>query len=180
MRRTKLTINRSYWANFLGFAAFALIGCFSLCAVAQQPGGRAFSSPEAASNALVAAMQSNDEKTMLDVLGPDAKRIVSSGDEAEDAQSRANFVQRYLEMHRLVTEPDGTTTLYIGAKNWPTPIPLVKIGNSWYFDTEAGKQEILFRRIGRNELSTIRVCRNSWRRRRSITTPREMDMRRRF
>ena len=61
-------------------------------------------------------------------------------------------------MHRLVKEPDGTTTLYIGAENWPTPIPLVNKGNSWYFDTEAGKKEILYRRIGRNEISTIQVC----------------------
>jgi hypothetical protein len=61
-------------------------------------------------------------------------------------------------MHRLVKEPDGTTTLYIGAMNWPTPIPLESKGGSWYFDTEAGKKEILFRRIGRNEMSTIRVC----------------------
>jgi hypothetical protein len=61
-------------------------------------------------------------------------------------------------MHRLVEEPDGTTTLYIGAENWPTPIPLVHKADAWYFDTEAGKLEILFRRIGRNELSTIRVC----------------------
>ena len=61
-------------------------------------------------------------------------------------------------MHRLVKEPDGTTILYIGAKNWPTPIPLVNKDNSWFFDTEAGKKEILYRRVGRNELSAIRVC----------------------
>jgi hypothetical protein len=61
-------------------------------------------------------------------------------------------------MHRLVKEPDGTTALYIGAENWPTPIPLVNHGNSWYFDTEAGKKEILYRRIGENEASTVRVC----------------------
>ena len=126
--------------------------------MAQQPGQKTFSSPEDASNALVTAAQNNDEKAMLDILGPDGKQIVSSGDETEDAQSRANFVQRYQEMHRLVKEPDGTTTLYIGAENWPTPIPLVNKGNSWYFDTEAGKKEILYRRIGRNEISTIRVC----------------------
>ena len=95
---------------------------------------------------------------MLDILGPDGKQIVSSGDETEDANSRANFVKRYQEMHRLVKEPDGTTVLYIGAHNWPAPIPLVHKGNSWYFDTEAGKKEILYRRIGRNELSAIRVC----------------------
>jgi hypothetical protein len=62
-------------------------------------------------------------------------------------------------MHRLVKEPDGTITLYVGAENWPTPIPIMKKGNSWYFDTEAGKKEILFRRIGQNEIWTMRVCR---------------------
>jgi hypothetical protein len=61
-------------------------------------------------------------------------------------------------MHRLVKEPDGTTTLYIGAENWPAPIPLLNKRNAWYFDTEAGKKEILYRRIGRNEMSAIRVC----------------------
>ncbi len=159
MRRAK-PISHAHWAKFLELSACALllIGCPSLPALAQQTGQKEFSSPEAASDALVAAMQSNDEKTMLAVLGPDAKQLVSSGDNTEDARSRANFVQRYLDMHRLVKEPDGSTTLYIGAKNWPTPIPLVKKGSSWYFDTEAGKKEILFRRIGRNELSTIRVC----------------------
>ena len=95
---------------------------------------------------------------MLDILGPDGKEIVSSGDETEDAESRANFVQKYQQMHRLVKEPDGTTTLYIGAENWPTPIPLVNKGNLWYFDTEAGEEEIVYRRVGQNELSAIRVC----------------------
>ena len=103
------------------------------------------------------AAQNNDEQALLDILGPvESSRFV--GDETEDAQSRANFVQKYQEMHRLVKEPDGTTTLYIGAENWPTPIPLVNKGNSWYFDTDAAEKEILFRRIGRNEISTIRVC----------------------
>jgi hypothetical protein len=124
----------------------------------QQPGQRTFSSAEDASNALVTATQNNDEKTMIEILGSDGKEIVSSGDDAEDAESRANFVQKYHQLHRLVREPDGTTTLYIGAENWPTPIPLVNNGNSWYFETEAGKDEILYRRIGRNELSAIRVC----------------------
>jgi hypothetical protein len=68
-------------------------------------------------------------------------------------------VEKYLEMHRLVNEPDGTTVLYIGAKNWPTPIPLVHSAGGWYFDTDAGRREILYRRVGRNEMSAIRVCR---------------------
>jgi hypothetical protein len=104
------------------------------------------------------ATQNNDEKALLDILGPDEKQIVSSGDDTEDSNSRATFVRKYQEMHREVTEPDGTVTLYIGAENWPTPIPLVNKGTAWYFDTGAAKKEILFRRIGRNEMSTIIVC----------------------
>jgi DUF2950 family protein len=160
MRRTKLNFDRSHRATLFRLTAFAifLIGCSPLRSIAQQPGQKTFSSPEEASNALITAVQSNDEKAMLDLLGPHGKQIISSGDEAEDANSRANFVQKYREMHRLVKEPDGTTTLYIGAKNWPTPIPLVQKASSWYFDTDAGKKEILYRRIGRNEISAIRVC----------------------
>ena len=160
MRRTKLNFDKFQWANLAVLAAIAILltGCLSTRSMAQQPGQKTFSSPEDASNALVTAAQNNDEKAMLDILGPDGKQIVSSGDEAEDAESRANFVQRYQQMHRLVKEPDGNTILYIGAENWPTPIPLVNNSSSWYFDTEAGKKEILFRRIGRNEISTISVC----------------------
>ena len=126
--------------------------------MAQQHGQKTFSSPEDASNALVKAAQDNDEKTMIEILGPDAKQIVSSGDDAEDADSRANFVEKYKEMHRLVKESDVATVLYIGGENWPTPIPLVNKGKSWYFDTEEGKKEILYRRVGRNEMSAIRIC----------------------
>ncbi len=133
MRRMKLNFDKFYWANLTKLAAVAIfvLGCSPTRSTAQQPGQRTFSSPEDASNALVTAVQSNDESAMLDILGPDGKQIVSSGDETEDAQNRANFVQKYQEMHRLVREPDGTTTLYIGANNWPTPIPLVNKGNHW-------------------------------------------------
>ena len=159
MRKTNLNVYKSRGINLPALAAVAvfLTVCFS-ASMAQQPGQKTFSSADDASHALVTAAQGNDEKAMLDILGPDGKQIVSSGDDAEDAQTRANFVQKYQEMHRLVKEPDGTTTLYIGAENWPTPIPLVNKGTAWYFDTDAGKQEILFRRVGRNEMSTIHVC----------------------
>lgn len=125
---------------------------------AQDREQRMFSSPGAAASALVAAVRSNDEKKMLEILGPRAKRVVSSGDAVEDASDHANFVQGYQQMHRLVREPDGTTTLYIGAENWPLPIPLVRARGGWYFDTEAGIREILYRRVGRDEVSAMRVC----------------------
>jgi hypothetical protein len=118
-----------------------------------------FPTAMAASQALVAALQSDDQQALMKVLGPEGKEIISSGDETADKNDRADFVMKYQEMHRLVTEPDGTTTLYIGAENWPTPIPLMHAAGGWYFDTAAGKKEILYRRIGSNELNAIQVCR---------------------
>jgi len=158
--RTKLNVKKSDWANLPTLAGLVILltGCLSSTSVAQQPGQKTFSSPEDASRALVTAAGNNDEKTMLEIFGADGKQIVSSGDDAEDAESRANFVKRYEQMHRLVKESNGNTMLYIGAENWPTPIPLRSKGNVWYFDTDAGKKEILYRRIGRNEMSAIRVC----------------------
>ncbi len=160
MQRAKLKLKKSNWARLSSLAAVAFLfaASFPARSLAQQTGQKTFPTPEDASAALFAALQSNDEKAVLDIFGPDGKQIVSSGDDVEDAQSRANFAQKYQEMHRLVKEPDGTITLYIGAMNWPTPIPIVNSGNSWYFNTEAGKKEILARRIGRNELSAIHVC----------------------
>ncbi|MGA3089985.1 MAG: DUF2950 domain-containing protein [Terriglobales bacterium] len=154
----KLNSDKFHGPNFSQLAGVGILLALCFSALAQQPGQKTFSSAEDASAALVSAAQNNDEKAMVEILGRDGKRIVSSGDEAEDAESRASFVKRYQEMHRLVKEPDGTTILYIGAENWPSPIPLMSKGDSWYFDTEAGKKEILYRRIGRNEMSTIRVC----------------------
>lgn len=132
--------------------------CLSMSLSAQQAGQKTFASAEEACKALVTAAQNNDENAMMEILGPEGKQVVHSGDDAEDAETRANFVKRYEEMHRLVREPDGTTVLYIGAENWPTPIPLMNKANVWYFDTQVGKEEIFFRRIGRNEVSAIRVC----------------------
>jgi Protein of unknown function (DUF2950) len=160
MRRMEMNFCKSDWARFSKLAAGAilLIGFSAARVTAQQPGQRTFSSPEDASKALASAAQSNDEKAMLDILGPDGKEIVSSGDAIEDAHARANFAEKYQQMHRLMKEPDGTTTLYIGAENWPTPIPIMHKDNSWYFDTDAGKKEIVYRRVGRNEMSAIRIC----------------------
>ncbi|MGC1977290.1 MAG: DUF2950 family protein [Candidatus Sulfotelmatobacter sp.] len=156
----KLEIDKFHWANLLELAALAILlaWCFPTCSMAQQPGQKTFSSAQEASTAFVTALRNNDEKAMLDILGPGGKQIISSGDGIEDAESRADIVQKYQEMNRLVKQPDGTTTLYIGATNWRSPIPLVNKGSSWYFDTEAAKAEILFGRVGRNEISTIRVC----------------------
>jgi Protein of unknown function (DUF2950) len=158
MRRAKRNVGKFHRAHFLPLAAAILLAaCLPYSSAAQQPGQKTFASPNAAAKALAAAAQSNDTNALLDILGPEGKEIVSSGDPTEDSNNRANFARRYQQMHRLVKEPNGTTMLYIGAENWPCPIPIVSKGDLWFFDSYAGKREILFRRVGRNEMSAIRV-----------------------
>jgi hypothetical protein len=127
---------------------------------AQEPGQRTFASAEDASGALFDTMQAQDEQAPLSVLGPAGKEVLSSGDPDEDLNARVGFIVKYQEMHRFATEANGTVTLIVGAENWPFPIPLVNNHGSWYFDTPAGKDEILFRRIGRNELAAMDACRD--------------------
>jgi len=160
MRRAKWHLDRSVRAHVWKMAASAVLvlGSFAVGAQGQQKGQKTFSSPEEASRALYTAAKNNDEKALLELFGPDGKEIVASGDENEDTQNRSNFVKRYDEMNRLVKEPDGTVSLYIGPHNWPYPIPLRNKGSVWYFDTDAGRREIVFRRIGWNEESAIRIC----------------------
>lgn len=143
----------------LGTLAILALAFSTSSLFAQQPGQKTFASASEASHALARAVQADDQSALLSILGPDAKDLISSGDPAEDKANRDEFVQKFKQMHRFVNEPDGTTTLYIGAENWPTPIPLMHKGNAWYFDTPAGKKEVLYRRIGRNELAVIQVCR---------------------
>ena len=146
--------------RFVALVLFALaLGCWVSPALAQQPGQRTFSSADDAVRAFFAAMQRPDDQAALSILGPAAEDVLSSGDTAEDSDARSGFVAKYEEMHRLVTEPDGTVTLVIGAENWPFPIPLVNDHGSWYFDTDAGKDEIIFRRVGKNELAAVDACR---------------------
>src|SRR5262245_16345083 len=117
-----------------------------------------FGTPEEAVNALVGAVRVGDERAMLKVLGPSGASIVSSGDDVEDAATRARFVAAYEAKHRIALEGDSKATLILGDQDFPFPIPLVRENGSWRLDTAAGRIEILYRRIGRNELSTIQTC----------------------
>jgi hypothetical protein len=130
---------------------------FAKSSFAQESHSRSFPSPGEASDALFQAAQKGDEAALEAILGA-GKEVTSSSDEEEDKLEREQFSQKYQEMHRLVQEPDGRTVLYIGAENWPFPIPLVSRNGAWYFDSDRGKQEILFRRIGENETTAIQVC----------------------
>lgn len=118
-----------------------------------------FDSPEQAVQALVAAVRSGRTADLLAIFGPQGKPLVESGDAVADKNGRARFVASYDQNHSLATQPDGKVTLILGKDNWPFPIPLAKADTGWHFDTAAGAEEILNRRIGRNELSAIEVCR---------------------
>ena len=117
-----------------------------------------FATPEAAVDALVGAAKSGDTKAILTVLGPDGQAIVSSGDPVADTNARENFIVAYDAKHAIETEGDGTQALIIGTDNWPFPIPLINKAGEWQFDTKSGLDEILRRRVGRNELSAIQVA----------------------
>jgi Protein of unknown function (DUF2950) len=137
--------------------AFLLVAGFADSSFAQDTQPKRFSSAGEAANTLFEAAQKQDEQALEAILGA-GRDVTSSGDEVNDKLEREQFTQKYQEMHRLVREADGNTILYLGAENWPFPIPLVLKNGEWYFDSARGKQEILFRRIGENETTAIDVC----------------------
>jgi hypothetical protein len=144
------------WVAALSALALLIVG-YSQLSLAQKSGPETFSSPWKASSALFQAVQNSDEEALERILGA-GKEVTSSSDEIEDKLERERFGEKYQQMHRLVREPDGRTVLYIGAENWPFPIPLVSKNGAWHFDSDTGKQEILFRTVGENETTAIQVC----------------------
>src|ERR1700692_808423 len=125
--------------------------------LAQQSTRQTFPSAEEASQSLFQAVQGKNAQAAAEILGGSTE-LVSSQDEANDTLDREVFVQKYQEMHRLAREGDGTVALFIGAENWPFPVPLVETNGTWHFDPETGLKEVLFRRIGENELTAIDIC----------------------
>jgi hypothetical protein len=125
-------------------------------AAAEIPAQMFFTTPEEAGRALEAAAAAGDEKALAQILGPESKAILNSGDAEEDQAALASFAKKYERMNRWVTMTDGSRVLYIGADNYAYPIPLAQNASSkWCFNTAAGKGEILARRIGKNELLAI-------------------------
>ena len=139
------------FAALLAAMIFAFVG-FDADAAVKQKG---FATPEEAAKAFAAAMQSNDEPELLSILGPTAKELISSGDPVRDKKQRERFISDY-DRKNSITQEGAKRVLVIGEKDWPFPIPLVKKGDRWIFDTKA-EEEILNRRIGENELSTVQA-----------------------
>lgn len=119
---------------------------------------QSFESPQAGVTALIKAVKANDKPALRAIFGPEGSKLLSSGDAVADAHSRATFSKAYDEANKVVLEGEAQATLVVGKDEWPMPIPLVKYPDGWRFDTVKGKDEILERRIGRNELETIQVC----------------------
>jgi hypothetical protein len=138
----------------LGLLSMGALGV-AMGAAARQ---KSFPTPEEGVQALLEAAQSHDQTTLLAILGPEAKPLVSTGDPVADRESSERFVKSYEEAHTLVPSGDTKVVLQSGKDEWPFPIPLIKDSAGWRFDTQAGKEELLNRRIGRNELDVIQVC----------------------
>ena len=154
-------------------ASIALMGAWS-CAVAlfaldalaaEAPSAkpptqiqRRFPTPDAAVEALVAAVRSEDARRIRAVLGPGSDLVISSGDPVADRQGRERFIAGFEKHAKIELEGDAKATLLIGDKEWPLPFPLMKRADGWRFDAKAGAEEVLNRRIGRNELAAIQVC----------------------
>lgn len=137
-----------------------LIVPFTACHESNEPSVKVFATPDDAANAVLAAVKSGDQVKLLTIFGPESKELIASGDPVQDKNTRDTFMTKYGIMHRWRRLADGGQTLLVGADNFPFPIPLKKNADGkWFFDTAAGKDEILNRRVGRNELAVIDVCR---------------------
>jgi len=146
----------SRFRSAFGVALLLTFGLTDASSAATAP-QKSFSSAEEAVKAVVAAARNNNDKELLAIFGAQGKEIMFSGDAVADKQRRGRFLAAYDENNRLTSEGENTI-LIVGKQDWPFPIPIVKKGQAWVFDTEKGKQEVLNRRIGDNELNTIQTC----------------------
>jgi hypothetical protein len=139
---------------------FAAALCFLVLPLAAAPKEvkpQGFATPEDAVQALVDAAKKKDAGAILKIFGSAGEDLLKTEDEVQDAQRREKFIAAYEEIHSVVKKSDDQAELILGKDHWPFPVPIIKEGKKWFFDVEAGREEILNRRIGNNELSTIKV-----------------------
>jgi len=145
-------------AQLLG-AGLATLVALTATAATPIPVQASFATPQQAADALVSASRSGRIASLERILGPAGASLIRSGDAVADRSARQRFVAAYDAQHRIELQGSAKAVLIVGAQSWPMPIPLVHTTSGWQFDTAAGRQEILDRRIGRNELAVIQVCR---------------------
>ena len=142
-------------------AALALLFALSTASAQKGTAGQTqkrFATAEEAVQTVIKAAKANDQTEILAIFGADAEDLLSSGDKTADKRARQLILVALKEKWKLASQGTNKKTLMIGNEEWPYPIPLVKDSRGWRFDTAAGRREILYRRIGRNELQTIRAC----------------------
>lgn len=149
-----IKVNRAGWWKKWIALALCLMTQMALAETVEQ---KTFASPEEGVSALVDAVRTHNQAKMSEILGPKGDMLINSGDEVSDKKGRESFLKAYTQSHRLQIDSVKQVTLVIGNNGWPLPIPLVKTDKGWLFDTDQGDDEILARRIGRNELSAVQV-----------------------
>jgi len=137
----------------------ALLGSGAFFAATATTKQKTFATPEQAVESLMAAARAGSTSELLKILGPASKRLISSGDAVADAQARSKFIAEYDEANRIEKDSDDRALLSVGKDDWAFPFPIVKHGEGWRFDSAAGAEEILERRVGANEFAAIEVCR---------------------
>jgi hypothetical protein len=157
----KSCTNKTDWLHALTLILFlalaTLATAFTSKGAAMAMEQKVFTSPQEAVTALVAAVQDNNDAELIAILGPASEDLVFSGDRVADQNGRSRFLSIYDEKHHLDHESNVKTVLHIGKQDYSFPIPIIQEENVWFFDTQGGKEEILNRRLGRNELHTIEV-----------------------
>lgn len=148
-----------FWLRVYAIAAIVVLFGWSTQALASGPGKsqETFASPQQAAQALEHAVKNNDLKKLKAIFGPEGEELISSGDKVADKRGREHFAKAYAKKNSIELQDKDTAVLHVGEKDYPFPIPIVRQDKSWFFDTPAGKDEILNRRIGKNELRTIQV-----------------------
>jgi hypothetical protein len=155
----RLGARRGAWRlSSLAVVLAASIALAAPSAWAAAPRERTFATPDAAAQALVDALSTSDTRGAEAILGPAGDKLLHSGDRVADEKGLLRFLAAYAAGHRIVMNGSDKAVLHVGTQDWPLPIPIVRKGGAWYFDTEAAASEILDRRIGKNELSAIQVC----------------------
>ena len=158
MERNKVP-STSPWPQRIVAGAFAVLA--AVCVWSAPQAATSFATPDEAARALIDAAKNNDTAGMLKLFGPDGKDIVQSGDAAEDKAGREEFAAHAATKLKIETEPGNPdrATVVVGENEWPFPVPLIRTNGRWAFDAAEGRLEILARRVGRNEMNAIEVCR---------------------
>ena len=143
--------------------AIAIVCLLAVVSVRSQttPRGKTFATAEEAANALIDAAEKYDETALAEILGPDSYDIIHTGEPARDKEVASKFAEQARIKKNIKLQPKNPrrAILEIGEDDWPFAVPIVKVGATWSFDTKAGRQELLYRRVGGNELDAIQICR---------------------